>query len=326
MGTMEPTLLTFAPILKPKVWGGRRLTHWGKRLPHAIPIGESWELADLPLAVEEGRSVIDSGIAAGTTLRRLIEQDQTAVLGRCQPSGDGGFPLLVKLLDARENLSVQVHPDAAYAAAHPESHLKTESWVVLEADPGAVIYKGVKEGVTPQQFADAIGDETIVDLLIQVPVHAGDCHDLPSGTCHALGAGVLVAEVQTPSDTTFRVFDWGRTDRTLHIDAALQCIDFAPPTPTTEPAVLEHEGLRTSLLSHTAFYAIERIDAISEYTLPLDPGGAPEVLMMIAGEATLGEYSLPCGQTALLPANFAPQAMEMKPGTSVLRITLGSTD
>ena len=259
-------------------------------------------------------------------MRRLIQQDQAAILGRCSPSVDGGFPLLVKLLDARENLSVQVHPDPAYAAAHPESHLKTESWVILEAEPGAVIYKGIREGVTPQQFADAIADGTVIDLLITVPAKAGECHDLPSGTCHALGAGVLVAEVQTPSDTTFRVFDWGRTDRTLHIDAALQCIEFAPAAPITEPTIFELEGLRTSLLSHTDFYAIERLDAINTCQVPVDPGGAPEVLMTIAGEASLNEHSMPRGCTTLLPATLAPQIMEMTSGTSVLRITIDSAD
>ena len=323
---MSNAPLTFAPILKPKVWGGNRLAQWGKSVPDHTPVGESWELADLPLSIEEGRSVVDSGMMAGTPLRRLIEHDPTSILGRCAASSDGGFPLLVKLLDAKENLSVQVHPDAAYAAAHPDAHLKTESWVILEAEPGAVIYKGIKSGVNPDQFAHAITDGTVTDLLVEVPVHAGECHDLPSGTCHALGAGVLVAEVQTPSDTTFRVFDWGRTDRTLHIDQAMQCIDFSEPTPLAEPTVFEAEGLRTSLLSRTPFYAIERLDASGTCDVRLDPDGAPEVLMVIAGTASIDDHAMQRGRTMLLPAALAPHAMTMEAGTSVLRITIDSNE
>src|SRR5690606_14007588 len=103
------------------------------------------------------------------------------------------------------------------------------AWYILDRDPGAVIYKGVKAGVTPQRFRAAIESDEVADLLIAIPAEPGDCHYLPSGTCHALGAGVLVAEVQTPSDTTFRVYDWGRTGRALHIEQAMQCIEFGPP-------------------------------------------------------------------------------------------------
>src|SRR5438105_11357547 len=120
-------------------------------------------------------------------------------------SAEGGFPLLIKYLDARENLSVQVHPDERYVARHPEAHLKSEAWVVIHAEPGAVIYKGVKPHVKPQDFAEHIRTNQVVDDLIAIEVKVGECHYLPSGTCHALGAGIVVAEIQTPSDTTFRV-------------------------------------------------------------------------------------------------------------------------
>ena len=321
---MTTSPITFAPILKSKVWGGRRLEQWGKTLPEHTPVGESWELADLPLSIDGGRSVVDQGTAAGTPLRRLIEHDPSALLGRCAPSADGGFPLLVKLLDARENLSVQVHPDEAYAAAHPDAHLKTESWVILEAEPGAVIYKGIRNGVTPDQFTEAIANGTVTDLLVEVEVHPGECHDLPSGTCHALGAGVLVAEVQTPSDTTFRVFDWGRTDRTLHIDEAMQCIQFSEPAPLSEPSVSESGGVRTSMLSSTPYYAIERLDATKACSVQIDPDGAPEVLMVIAGSISMDSLVADRGRTLLLPAALAPRSMSMEAGTSVLRITVVS--
>lgn len=230
--------LLFDPIYKEKVWGGRSLERLGRTLPGdgTTPIGESWELADLASTSASGggggaeHSVVSSGPLAGKTIRELMVAHGEALLGRgVQPAADGGFPLLIKFLDAKENLSVQVHPSREYAAAHPDAHLKSEAWYIVFCAPGAVIYKGLKPGVTPEQLRTAIEtntDEAVVPLLNAVPVKPGDCHYLPSGTLHALGAGVLVAEVQTPSDTTFRVYDWGRTDRELHVEQAMACIDF----------------------------------------------------------------------------------------------------
>ena len=287
-----------------------------------MDIGESWELADLPSEIKGGSSIVDAGTAAGTPLRRLMEQDPEGILGRLSDSCRDGFPLLLKFLDARESLSVQVHPDAHFAQTHPGAHLKTESWLVLEAEPGAVIYKGMKEGVTREAFASAIEQGSVIEHLVEVPVTAGDVHDLPSGTCHALGGGVLVAEIQTPSDTTFRVYDWDRTDRELHIAQALECIRFSPPDPQPEPAVIESSGIRTSLLSKTPFYAVERSDSMEPRTLPLATDDAPEVLRMIEGEATLGAMLIPHGRTVLLPAKLAHQELQLGAGSSLLRITV----
>ncbi len=208
----EPYVLTFEPILKEKVWGGRRLGGLGKALPAGAMVGESWEVADLASTSEGGggggaaRSVIREGALAGRTLHDAMRLWSPWLMA------DGGFPLLVKFLDAREHLSVQVHPSPEYARAHPDAHLKTECWYVMEAVPGSVIYKGVKPGVTRERFEAALRagrGEGVVELLDAVPAIVGECHNLPSGTVHALGAGVLVAEVQTPSDTTFRVYYWG---------------------------------------------------------------------------------------------------------------------
>ena len=147
-------------------------------------------------------------------------------------------------------------------------------------------------------------------------------HDLPSGTCHALGGGVLVAEIQTPSDTTFRVYDWGRTDRELHIEQALECIHFSPPAPQAEATVIETGGIRTSLLSRTPYYAIERIEAMEHRAMPLATDDAPEVLMMIDGDAALGDTPIPRGRTVLLPAKLAHQELQLDAGSSLLRITV----
>jgi len=243
-----PYPLLFQPVLMPKVWGGDRLSRFGKNIAPGATIGESWEVADLAATSASGagggsvRSVIANGELAGRTLHDAVELWGSRLLGDAKLI-EGGFPLLVKFLDARENLSVQVHPSPAFAAVHPGAKLKTECWYIMDAEPGSVIYKGVKPGVTREAFARHIEDGTVVNDLVSVPAVVGECHNLPSGTVHALGAGVLVAEVQTPSDTTFRVYDWGRTGRELHVRASLECIDFGPAAPPVQLA--KGDTLRT---------------------------------------------------------------------------------
>jgi mannose-6-phosphate isomerase len=210
---------------------------------------------------------------------------------------DGGFPLLVKFLDAREHLSVQVHPSPEYARAHPDAHLKTECWYVMEAEPGSVIYKGVKPGVTRERFEAALRagrGEGVVELLDAVPAVVGDCHNLPSGTVHALGAGVLVAEVQTPSDTTFRVYDWaaeyGRAGRELHIERALACIDFRP----AEPGARAPAGAGVTRLVTTEFYSVDEV--VGAHGVELS---GEACLVVVGVEGTIAIKHEGCGETVL---------------------------
>jgi mannose-6-phosphate isomerase len=231
VGSPVDAPLHLQPLLVPKPWGGRRLERFGKDLPPDTMIGESWEVADLdPSAtpVDDPVSRVASGPHAGRTLQELIATDRDGLLGDA-PDLDGRFPLLIKLLDAREHLSVQVHPPADYVAEHPEVSHKTESWVVLDADPGADLMIGVASGVTLSGLASAVGTPALVPMLRRVPAVPGEVHHLPAGTIHALAAGVMVAEVQTPSDTTFRVYDWvdkyGRTPRALHLREAMRSME-----------------------------------------------------------------------------------------------------
>jgi len=226
MAGMDMYPLKSAPVFKQRIWGGQRLREvFGKELPAGRKIGESWEIADLP----EGRSTIANGPLRGQALGAVVRQYAEQITGtRDFPSP---FPLLIKLLDAQDVLSVQVHPDAATCRRMGKGDLKTECWYIIRAEPGAVIYKGLKKPVTKERFAKAIEDGTAAELLAPVPVEAGECHYLPAGTVHTLGAGLLIAEIQTPSDTTYRVFDWNRKDdagrpRQLHIDEALESIHF----------------------------------------------------------------------------------------------------
>ncbi|MHC4773226.1 MAG: type I phosphomannose isomerase catalytic subunit [Planctomycetota bacterium] len=229
MVAMKPYPLKFRPIFKERIWGGQQLRKsFGKDLPPDVKIGESWELADLP----EDKSEIVNGPLAGKTIDQAIAQWGRAMTGKddYQPP----FPLLIKILDAQDVLSVQVHPDAATCQRTGKGDPKTECWYIIDAQPGAAIYKGLKPGTTKEQFFEAVKNGTCEDYLIKVPVNVGECHFLPSGTCHAIGAGLLIAEIQQPSDTTYRVYDWNRVDpgtgqgRQLHIDDALECIHFDP--------------------------------------------------------------------------------------------------
>ncbi len=324
-----PYPLLLEPILLEKVWGGRRLERFGRTLPSGKLIGESWEVADLGATNASGagggamRSVIANGPLAGRTLHDAIELWGDDLIPRDKLTPEGAFPLLVKLLDARENLSVQVHPSPAYieswhrnAGLQPAPHLggspphlKTECWYILDAEPGSVIYKGVKPGTTPDDLREAIARGTVPDLLEAVPARRGDMHLLPSGTVHALGAGVLVAEIQTPSDTTFRVYDWGRTGRELHVEEALACIDFekAPPPPKRSTDAAQ----RTRLVD-TAHFTVDLLQLSRGDHAPLATSAAPIVLTVLEGRAKLrGDFddtALQPGQTTLIPAITAASA------------------
>lgn len=319
--------LKFAPVYKEKVWGGRTLETLGRALPGGpdTPVGESWELVDLATTSVSGggggseRSTVTNGPLAGQTLAAVIEAYGPAVMGNLplsdDASGGGGFPILLKYLDANENLSVQVHPSPQYAAKHEDAFLKSESWYIVAAQPGAVIYKGIKQGVTPDQLRAAIEtntDEAVLPLMIEVPVKPGDCHYVPSGTCHALGAGILVAEVQTPSDTTYRVYDWGRTGRELHVDQAIECIEFGPPDVreyelfTTLPSKSGASGGATvERLVACEFFRIDKVTAVAGFAD--DAGEAqPTVWMVLDGRGELtcdggDTTAFGPGDTVLLP-------------------------
>lgn len=309
---IAPYPLAFEPLLFEKVWGGRRLERLAKALPPGRLIGESWEVADLGATSASGaggaaaRSRIANGPLAGRTLHDALALWGPALMGRCRPTPAGDFPLLVKFLDAAENLSVQVHPSPAYAAMHPGAHLKTECWYVLDAEPGAKIYKGVRPGVTRERFEAAIRDGSVPAMMGAYEARRGECHSLPSGVVHALGAGVLVAEVQTPSDTTFRAFDWGRAGRELHIEQALACIDFAPAPGAT--AGSGAPGSCSTLLETEHFVLRERRGGGAE-AAPLANAEAPVVLMALAGRFELRfgteRFELAAGTTVLSPAGLA---------------------
>jgi mannose-6-phosphate isomerase len=214
--------LTFQPIFKERVWGGRNLERlYRKALPANTPIGESWEITDRP----EGVSVIANGSLAGKDLRWLMANQREELLGKTDAER---FPLLIKILDCQETLSVQVHPPAG-VAAKLGGEPKTEMWHIADATPEAVLYVGLRRGVTREEFERRIGDGTVAEALHRIAVKKDDVMFLPSGRVHAIGAGNVIFEIQQNSDTTYRVFDWNRVGldgkpRELHVKESLESI------------------------------------------------------------------------------------------------------
>jgi mannose-6-phosphate isomerase len=333
--------LRFTTLYKARAWGPSPsvslLRELGKSgLPGeriGESIGEAWEIADLPTTIEGGQSTVLGGPFDGRTLRELRELHRDELLGVATPAPDGGFPLLIKFLDAAENLSVQVHPDAAYVRAHRNAHLKTEAWIVLAAQPGARVYRGLRASTTPAEFRAAVEHGRALEHLESFIVARGDCVYLPSGTCHALGAGILAAEVQTPSDTTFRVWDWDRHDpkRPLHLDEAFSCMKFGAAQSDGRPGFVRFDsieplvagGLATRRLCASDFFRIEWIDARSPSDIPIDATGVPEVWMTLAGRArwrtSSGVINAPTGTTILRPAHVEPGEVLLDENSSILR-------
>lgn len=293
--------MMFEPIFKPRIWGGFTLrTHFGKPTPADIRIGESWELADLP----SDKTRIVNGSLAGMTWAELpfeVRRDWFADIGPAK-----SFPLLIKLLDAREVLSVQVHPDRDTCRRMGRGDPKTECWYILAAESDAVIYKGLQSGTTRDQLRQAVQQGTVADLLCRVPVHPGECHFIPAGTCHAIGAGLLIAEIQTPSDTTYRLFDWNRLDETgkprpLHIEEAMESIHFDQPP---DELTVRSKGI----VADCEFFCMEIPSFPAGQSVPLGSRNTT-VLIGVSGRGIIDNpdgsiTSFKAGDTLLIPASM----------------------
>jgi mannose-6-phosphate isomerase len=323
--TMSLYPLKFKPRFVEKIWGGRKLqTVLGKNLPPNQMIGESWELYDFPPGVVDGSSdwvsaEVANGPLAGQTLHELIVEHGRALHGDVplyQPHGQ--FPILIKFLDAREDLSVQVHPDEKYAAENDDAHLKSEAWYIFQHEPNARILKGLRPGITREQFQNGLHDGSVESLINTIPVKDGQCFYLPSGTVHALGGGILVAEVQMPSDTTFRVFDFNRVDsstgkpRKLHVDQAMQCIDFTGKIDEQSKQQRTHVGgfhTTVTRLVSSPYFKLEKV-RMTEGVEEAVPYDEPVVWMMLEGESQVKVdgikelTTIKKGDTVLLPAEM----------------------
>lgn len=311
---MDPDLplhpLRFAPILKRLIWGGRRLgTILGKTLGPEPDFAESWELSDH----RNGQSVVSEGPLAGTTLHDLVVHRGPDLLGPGVAPRDQ-FPMLVKFIDAHQVLSVQVHPDDEQGHRLANDNGKTESWVVIAAEPGSLIYAGLNSGVDRDRFARALDAGRIADVLHAFEPKPGDVIHIPAGTVHAIGAGILLAEVQQMSDATFRVDDWGRLGpdghpRTLHVAEALEVTDFSrgpvdPVTPQAEPI----DGGTLESLVRCPYFALDRLNLTGPSRVGSPDRSRFSAIVCLGGEAALnfeGQSSpIGFGQTVLLPASI----------------------
>ena len=300
--------LRFQPHLKALVWGGRGLGEsLNKPLPTAAAYGESWEISDH----DSHSSVVADGPHAGQTLRDLMQRIPDALLGAPRER----FPWLVKFLDAHDWLSVQVHPDdRAVAQLWPGEGGKTEAWFILAARPGSRVYAGLMPGVDERALRAALATGRAADCLHSFEPRPGDCLFLPAGTVHAVGGGVLMAEVQQTSDATFRLFDWNRVDangksRELHIDKALACIDWdaGPVSPVRVHGYPAGEVGSTALV-RCPYFDLDYHHFRESHTL--NTGSVLRIALVLHGrghyDADGVRHDLAVGDTLLFPASIDP--------------------
>lgn len=307
--------LFFEPLFRQYLWGGRRLKSvLNKAIGPQPCYAESWELVDHG----PDQSVVVRGPLAGKTLAELIDQYPQELLGAAGADKGKQFPLLFKYLDCNRVLSVQVHPDDAYARTmDPPDRGKTEAWYIVDAEPESVIYAGLKSGVQAEDLRQACAQGRTDEVLHTIKASIGDCIFIPAGTVHALGSGLLVAEIQQSSDTTFRLFDWNRVDqdgkpRPLHIEQAIAVTDFErgpvmPQSPQALPG-----GWGDSLVRCDKF-ALDRYRGPCRCSLPNIDGF--QILTVAAGQAQFScggrpLETLAMGQTTLIPA--ATQSLEIQ--------------
>lgn len=315
----RPTLtqpLVFEPLFMERVWGGRTLqTEFGKKLPPAARIGESWEIVDR----SEAQSVVSSGALRGRTLHELWTKHRREIFGDVTESER--FPLFIKLLDAQEKLSVQVHPPEG-VAAELGGEAKTEFWYVAAAKADAELFAGFTQPTDRAAFEDAVRSGTVAEHLHRIPVKSGDAMFMPSGRVHAIGAGNVMIEIQQNSDTTYRVFDWNRAaaeggKRKLHIAESLRCIDFADVRPE-----LTHTA--GELLVRHELFQVEKWHLQSARDAA--DGDEFAIVCCLTGLVTAAGVILRPGELFLVPASLPDKAVRPSaPDTSLLRITVGAT-
>jgi mannose-6-phosphate isomerase len=307
--------IRFEPIYQDYVWGGDRIAHKYGRKVASPRVAESWELSDR----EDGMSVVMNGTYKGKTLHQLVIEMGETLLGHGRKFDR--FPLLLKIIDAKENLSIQVHPDEQTAPSL-DGEAKTEMWFILE--PGS-IYAGFKEEVTEKTFLKAIKEKKAEELLSKIDVHPGEAIYIPGGRVHAICEGCLLFEVQQNSNTTYRLYDWGRTTRALHLKEGMAAIHWndkgeAKTTPHRLQSDLHHQLL---ILVTSPFFVVERIDIFNQLHIAAIPKTF-QIFFCIDGEGEISvdEYKEPlkAGMTYLVPA--ACKSIDIKGRCQVLRVRL----
>lgn len=303
---MEP--IKFKPILKDTLWGGEKLVKFKGISGHdGEQIGESWELSD----VAGKESVAANGPYEGRKLNEIVAEMQDSLVGtdNYKRFGDD-FPLLIKFIDAKWDLSIQVHPDDEKAHKYGLKNGKTEMWYVMDSDPGASLRCGLKRKITPGRYKEMVADGTICDAIAEYPVKEGDCFFIPSGRIHSIGEGCLLAEIQQTSEATFRIFDFNRRDkdgnlRELHTEKAAECIDYnVLPDYRTDYVPAKNTGVQ---LISCPFFNTAVYDLDEPMTLDYSCLDSFVVIIGITGEARFTDnegnaITLRGGETMLVPA------------------------
>ncbi len=298
---------------KDYIWGGTRLRdEYGKK-SDADKVAESWELS----CHKDGKSIICNGEFAGKTLEEYIEKAGKSVLGTNCARFEY-FPILIKLIDAKDNLSVQVHPDNDYALRVEGEYGKTEMWYVVDAEEGAELLYGFKHEITREEFAERIKNNTLLEVTNNVPVHKGDVFFIESGTLHAIGKGILIAEIQQNSNTTYRIYDYGRVGadgkpRPLHIEKACEVTKLIPPTRPTKPQGerVQKDGCAETLLASCEYFNVNKLDIDTKAELEASAASFNS-LLVLDGSFTLGDITLTKGESCFIPAGYGKYKIEGK--------------
>jgi mannose-6-phosphate isomerase len=319
--------LKFNPQPKTTVWGGNKLnTLFNKSFPAAAKTGESWELS----AVQGNLSVVANGFLKGNTIEELMEVYLGELAGDKVYDRFGvEFPILVKLIDASETLSVQVHPDDETARLRHNAYGKTEMWYVLQADPGAGLYVGFNRDLTATEFYERIQKNTLPDTLNFVPVAPGDTFFITPGTIHAIGKGIVLAEIQQTSDITYRIYDWGRehnpaTARAMHVEQAIDIIDYAKKTETKlHYAAQPNEPLR---LVDSPYFVTNLAELTRPLARNLSDNDSFVIYVCLSGSATIqyanASESVAKGETLLIPASITDFTIAPSPAVKLLETYL----
>lgn len=302
---IEPIVLQ--GICKDYLWGGNRLREEFGKESKADKIAESWELA----CHKDGSSIVMSGNNAGLDLKAILEKYGTGFLGtNCE--GCSTVPVMIKLIDAKQDLSIQVHPDDEYAMRVEGEPGKTEMWYIVDALPGAALYYGLQRDVSKEEFAQRIADQTLTEILNRVEVKPGELYFIPAGTLHAIGAGILLAEIQQNSNTTYRVYDYGRRGadgklRELHVEKALDVTNLFPTPMAEQQLPVRLHGGSERLLGDCAYFTSVLVQVEKTVAFCVSAKSFQH-LLVLEGEGELltkvGNYPLKKGSSILLPANL----------------------
>ena len=298
--------IKFYPILKEKIWGGTKLVTKLNKKSTSKNVGESWELSD----VEDNISIVSNGNLKGKTLRELLETYKSELTGENNYAHFGNnFPLLIKYIDAKEDLSVQVHPNDEIAKKLHNSFGKTEMWYIMQADSGSKIVVGFSKEITPDQYLNYVAEKKIPSILNYEKVKAGDAFFIEPGTVHTIGGGILLAEIQQTSDITYRIYDWDRADdqgnpRTLHTDLAVEAINFSHKIEAKHNYSTFINSLNTVV--KCAYFTTNFIHVVGEKELDYTNTDSFVVFMCVQGKTTISmeEHSeiINYGETVLIPA------------------------